>query len=130
MPKTCENWLGFVCVYYAQETRGIHKVLPYSADFKAPGKLWVLSECSFIWNKRPVNIRNDHKYSCNLYIGHINIFPIFYIESIRPWSMSHGNQNDAQQQLLHQFDYFKKYIICSTPASISILLDSLKKDQW
>ena len=56
MPEVYENWLGRVnsddsC---ARETREI-------------GKLWnplrktVPSECSFIWNKGPVNIRNDRK---------------------------------------------------------------------
>ena len=31
MPKICENWLRFVnsCAYYANQTRGIYRVLPY-----------------------------------------------------------------------------------------------------
>ena len=69
MPETCENWLGLVnsCVYHASHAREIYKVLPYSVDFKAPQELWnplsktVLSKCSFISNKGPVNIWNDRK---------------------------------------------------------------------
>ena len=69
MPNTCENCLSLVnsCIYYARQTHGIYQVLPYSVDFKAPREFWnplsktVLSECSFIWNKGPANIWNDHK---------------------------------------------------------------------
>ena len=65
-PKTCEKWLDLInsyiyyahhYIYYAHQTREIYEVLPYSVDFKAPGKLWyplsktALSKCSFIWNK-------------------------------------------------------------------------------
>ena len=71
MPKTCENWLGLVnsCIYYAHQTHEIYQVQPYSVDFKAPREHWnplsktvhVLSKCSFIWNKEPVNIWNNLK---------------------------------------------------------------------
>ena len=39
MPETCENWFGLVnsCIYYARQTRDLHQVLLYSADFKAAG---------------------------------------------------------------------------------------------
>ena len=39
MPETCENWLGLVnsCLHYVRQTHDIHKALPYSVDFKAPG---------------------------------------------------------------------------------------------
>ena len=64
MSKTCENWLSIVHNYnnYAQKTHEIYRILPYSVDFKAPGEILnqlsttVLSECSFTWNKGPVNI--------------------------------------------------------------------------
>ena len=55
------------CVYYACQTHEIYQVLSYFVDFKAPRELWnplsktVLSNCSFIWNKGPVNIWNYHK---------------------------------------------------------------------
>ena len=63
MAETCENLFGLVnsLVYYALQTHGINQVLTYSIDFKAPGELWnplskaVLSKCSLIWNKGPVN---------------------------------------------------------------------------
>ena len=51
------------CMYYAHQTCEIYQIMPHLA----PGKLWnprsktVLSKCSFIWNKGPVNIWNDHK---------------------------------------------------------------------
>ena len=69
MPKTFENWLGFVnsYIYHARQTHEVYQVLPYAVDFKAPGELWnllsktVLSKCSFIWNKGPVNIWDDRK---------------------------------------------------------------------
>ena len=69
MPEACENWLCLVnsCVYFAQQTREIYQVQSYSLDFKAPEELWnplsktVLSKCSFIWNKGPVNILNDRE---------------------------------------------------------------------
>ena len=69
MPETCENWLGLVnsCIYYVCQTHEIYQVVPYSVDFKAPGELWnplsktVCSKYSFIWDKGPVNIRNDSK---------------------------------------------------------------------
>ena len=50
------------CAYFLGYT-----VLPCSVDFKAPAELWnpmsmtVLSKCSFIWIKGPVNIWNDQK---------------------------------------------------------------------
>ena len=67
MPQTCENWLSLVHIYvnYAYQIHEIYQVLPYSMDFKAPEELWnplgqtVFSKYSFIWNKGPVNIRND-----------------------------------------------------------------------
>ena len=69
MPEICENWLSLVnsCIYNACQTHEIYQVLPYSVDFKAPGALWnplsktVLSKFSFICNKGPVDIWNDHK---------------------------------------------------------------------
>ena len=69
MPETCENWHRLVnsCIYYAWQTHEIYQVLPYSVDFKAPGELWnplikaVFSKFSFISNKGPVNLWNDHK---------------------------------------------------------------------
>ena len=35
----------------------------------------VLSKCSFIWNKWPVNIWNDLKLKSNMHVGPVNIFP-------------------------------------------------------
>ena len=70
LPETCEYWLALVksCIYYAHQTCGICQVLPYWWDFKAQWELWnplskktALSQCSFIWNKGPGNIDNDHK---------------------------------------------------------------------
>ena len=69
VPETCGNWLGLVnsCIKYARQTHDIYLVLPYSVDFKAPSELWnplrkaVLNQCSFIWNKGPINIWNDRK---------------------------------------------------------------------
>ena len=69
MPETCENWFGLLkgCVYYACQTLEICQVLPYSVYFKASHLLWnplsktVRSKYSFIWNKWPVNIWNDHQ---------------------------------------------------------------------
>ena len=69
MPETCENWPSVInsSVYYAHQTHESYQVLPYSVDFKAPGELWnplsktVFSKCSFIWNKGPVKIWNDHE---------------------------------------------------------------------
>ena len=55
------------CIYYAHWTHEIYHIMPYSMDFKAPRELWnplskaVLSKCSFISDKGPVNIWNDHK---------------------------------------------------------------------
>ena len=74
MPETCENWLGpeNSCIYYAHQTSEIYELLPYSVDFKVPGELWnplsktVLSKCSFIWNKGPANIGNNHKVQNDL----------------------------------------------------------------
>ena len=42
MPKTCENWLGFVSswVYNARQTHVVYKLLQYSVDFKAPWEHW------------------------------------------------------------------------------------------
>ena len=64
MPETWENWLDPVnsWIYYARQTREMYQV-PYCLTqwiSKHPGKP-VLSKCSFIWNKGPVNIWNDHK---------------------------------------------------------------------
>ena len=41
MPKTCENWLGFVnsCIYYACQTYDINQVLPHSVGSEAREKL-------------------------------------------------------------------------------------------
>ena len=69
MPAFCENQLGLVnnCVYYARQAHAIYQVQPYLVDFKAPGELWIplnktaLSRCSFISNKRPVNLLNNRK---------------------------------------------------------------------
>ena len=64
-------------------------VLPYSVDFKAPRELWnplskstktVLSKCSLIWNKGPVNIWNlskAKKITCTSDLL-IYIFPNFF----------------------------------------------------
>ena len=68
MPE-CENWFGLInsWIDYAHQTCEIYQVLPYLVDLKAPGELWnlisktVRSKFSFIWNKRPVKIWNDHK---------------------------------------------------------------------
>ena len=86
MVETCENWLGHVnsCVYYARQTREIYQVPPYSVDFKAPGYLWnpfiktVLTECSFISNKGPVNILNDRKAQKLLVRRTCKYFPEFF----------------------------------------------------
>ena len=69
MPETCKDWLGPVnnCVNYARQTRDIYHVVPYSVDFKFSAELWfplsktVLSICSCIKNKGPVNFLNDGK---------------------------------------------------------------------
>ena len=68
MPQTCENWLCLVkCyIYNACQTHEIYQVLPNSVDFKLQGSVdihWVRRYLlnSFIWNKGPVNIENDHK---------------------------------------------------------------------
>ena len=67
MPETCENWIGpvHISIYYAWQTLKINHELPYSVDFKAPRELWnpqgktVLPNCSFNWNKGPVNKFHD-----------------------------------------------------------------------
>ena len=43
MPKTWENWFGFVnsCIYYAHQTQKIHQELPYSVDFGSFEIHWV-----------------------------------------------------------------------------------------
>ena len=46
MPVTCKNWLFLSnsYVYYAHQTHEIYKLLPYSVDFKTPGRFeihWV-----------------------------------------------------------------------------------------
>ena len=69
MSEPCEYLLGLInsCVYYAHQTYEIYQVLPDSLDFKAPEELWnpiskaVLSKCSFIWNKGPLNIWNKRE---------------------------------------------------------------------
>ena len=40
MFETCEYWLGFIdcCIYYARQTCEIYQLLPYSVDFKSPGR--------------------------------------------------------------------------------------------
>ena len=49
------------------QTREIYQALPCSVDFKVPVALWnpssktILSKCSLVWNKGPVDIWNDHK---------------------------------------------------------------------
>ena len=66
MPEICENCLSLInsCIYYAYQVNEINQVLPYSVGFKALAELWnslgktVLSKCSYIWNKWPVNIWN------------------------------------------------------------------------
>ena len=62
MPETCENWLGFVnvnsYVYYIRQTRESLQVLPYSVN---PLSKTVLSNWSFISNKRHVNLWTDSK---------------------------------------------------------------------
>ena len=56
-----------ICNYDFDQIHEIYQVLPYSVDFKAPQELWnplnktLLSKYSFIWNKGPINIWNDHK---------------------------------------------------------------------
>ena len=54
---TCDNWLSLInsCIYDARQTCEI------DLDFKALCNKTVLSKCSFMWNKRPVNILNDCK---------------------------------------------------------------------
>ena len=61
MPETCENWLGLVdnCIYYACYIHEIYLVLPYFEIHRV--RQYLVSKCSFIMNKRPVNIENDHK---------------------------------------------------------------------
>ena len=61
MPKICEKWLGLVnsCVYYARQTHEIYLGLPGSFEIHWGRQYW--DKCSFIWNKGPVNIWNDHK---------------------------------------------------------------------
>ena len=81
MPETCENWLGLVniCVRYAGQIREIYQVLPYSVDFKAPGKLWnPFSKCSFIMNKDLWIFEMIVKLESNLYIEHVNSFLNFW----------------------------------------------------
>ena len=64
MTETCEYRLGHVngSVYCARETREMYQALPDSVDFKAPEELWnplskaVVTKCSFVWFKGPVNI--------------------------------------------------------------------------
>ena len=52
------------CIYSTHQTHEIYQVLTYSMDFKALVELWnpwsktVLSKCTFIWNKGPVNIKS------------------------------------------------------------------------
>ena len=50
------------CAYYARQTSAIYQALPYSVDFKAHQEFKaVLSKCSYIWNKGPINIWSDCK---------------------------------------------------------------------
>ena len=82
MAETCE-WLDLVynCVYYARHAR---KHLPGTAllnGFQSPGgalkstkQKKVLSICTFIWNKGPLNIWNDHKTQKSLVRRTLNIF--------------------------------------------------------
>ena len=86
MLGTCKNCLGLVksCVYYVRPTREIHRVLPYSVDFKAPEELWnslsktILSKCSFIKNDTS---EMTIKLESNFYAGTQNIFLIFDTDS-------------------------------------------------
>ena len=86
MPETCENCLGLVndSIHYANHTCEIYQVLPYSVDFKAPEELWnplsktALSKCSFIWNKGPIVIWNDHKAQKWLVFGTYKYFLKFW----------------------------------------------------
>ena len=64
MSGTYGNWQSHVnsYVYYARQTREIYQLLSYAVGFKAAGELWnslsktVLSKCSCIGNKGPVDI--------------------------------------------------------------------------
>ena len=55
------------CIFSTYQTHEIYQVRTYSMDFKAPGELWnpwsktVVSKCTFIWNKGPVNIWSYRK---------------------------------------------------------------------
>ena len=70
MPETCETWLGFVNDYIYSTTRTVQFIrycltqwiakLPGSFEKYPPTKS-VLGKRSFIWNKGPVNIRNNRK---------------------------------------------------------------------
>ena len=42
MPETCRNWLIVVksYIHYAQQTREICQLLPYSVDFIVSGEFW------------------------------------------------------------------------------------------
>ena len=70
MLEICKNWFGLAnsSIYYAHQTREIYQTCAASlSGFQSSGEFWiplsktVLSECSFIWNKVPVNIGNDGK---------------------------------------------------------------------
>ena len=76
MPETFENWLRLSNsgVYYAHQNRAIYQVLPYSVELWNPLSKIVIGKCSFIWNKRPVNIWTYRKAQN---VGPVNIFQIF-----------------------------------------------------
>ena len=93
-----------------------------------PRELWdplsktVHSKCNFIWNKGPVNVWNDRKFTINLYVWPVNIFPNFDIviwcDSPAVWSHSyswpqiiHPPMNTKENQTLDEVTC-SKYTWC------------------
>ena len=94
IPESCTNWLGLVDSCVLMPTRLV-KFTRYSL---ISGKLWnplskrVLSKCSFVWNKGPVNIWKHRKLISNLYVGPVNIFSNFWHWDCiytKPWASTY-----------------------------------------
>ena len=69
MPETCKNWLCRVnsWVNYSNQLTIATSEIYQVVGVKAPGERWnpltktMISKCSFLWFKGPVNNRNVHK---------------------------------------------------------------------
>ena len=76
------------CPDYVRQTHETYQILPYSMDFKSPGEFWnplnhtVLDKYSLFGIKDLLTSEMTMKPKSNLYVGPVNIFPIFDTENI------------------------------------------------